>query len=340
MILVLIGVLVTSKYVFATTTQQTQTITMTDEDHPNIRVSESSDRGLPEPLANSLSQATGELLIRILGPASNEIGTHLGEVVKNWRFRRKNLEDISVKINTEIDRRGLDFDQLRPLPEGDAYRATDAYSLEDDEVVQKLWAGLITSAIDPNKTVTASKAFVDILKSIGPIEAGLLLVLQSIENPNIEKTDNSAKAISDARLKVRREISQLAEAIWRRFPSDQRDMAIQNLMRLRCIGFRTGKNLSERELMAKRPVGVRSEELVARADAVVKFFDYLENLALAVSGTGRRSPFFLSRNVDKELPESMYELTSLGKSLVRACEVDVSSFTSETLRARPPKPPA
>ncbi|MCG8694783.1 MAG: DUF4393 domain-containing protein [Minwuiales bacterium] len=284
---------------------------------------QNESNGRSQLTASSLSQAAGQILLNIFGPSSDELGAIIAEDLRAWRWRRRNVENVTEKIDAEIRRRELDPEELAPLPEGDAYRATTACSLEDDELVQEMWAGLFTSAMDPNSNVSASKVFVEILKSIGAVEAGLLLVVHKIDTERVDPTGKSAQEMAAARKAMIENISEFCEKVWRRYlPTDQHN-AIQNLMRLRCIGFRTGKQLNEDQLLRGVPLGVNRDEIPASAAAVAQFLDYVENLALAASGTGsiQNGPSGQFRN--KEIPETLYQFTSLGRSLIQACVRDV-----------------
>ena len=44
-------------------------------------------------------------------------------------------------------------------------------TLEDREEIQKLWAGLIANATDPNKRFNIQKIHIDILSKLEPLEA-------------------------------------------------------------------------------------------------------------------------------------------------------------------------
>ncbi len=285
-----------------------------DETEPDDTLSGQS----PTPLQKSLSQTAGNLLERMLGPAADELGTYLGDQIRAWRFRQKNIEEIAEKTSEEIKRRGLDNNRLKSLPQGDVYRAMDACSLEDDETVQQLWAGLFASAMDPDKSISASKVFVDILRSLGPAETGLLLVLHQIETRRPEPEDKTAKGYAAARKLLLESVRTLADRVWRRRSSSEREKAVQNLMRLRCIGFRTGKRYSERALLRWHA----DREAPARADVTAKALDYLESLSLAVSGTGKGSPATIPKMEQEKIPEVIFELTSLGRSLMDACNVE------------------
>jgi hypothetical protein len=256
-------------------------------------------------------------MLRAFGPAIDEIGEDLMEMCREWRWRRRNVEAIAGKHQMEVERRGLDPKNLQPLPEGDAYRAMEAASLEDDESVQNLWAGLLTSAMDPNSQTTASKVFVDLLQSIGPAEAGLLSLLRKTELP-VRPADKSMKSLQEEVTRFRTAINNEANAAWRHFDHETQTNAVQNLMRLRCIGVRIHKRLSERELLRSAPMGVRQRDLPASAEGVAKALDYVENLVLAASGT-RDAPAQMDYGPTAGIPEARYQLTPLGRSLMKAC---------------------
>ncbi len=267
------------------------------------------------PPAKSLSGAAGQLLLLVCGPAADSIGKDIELLYKNWAWRRSNIENIAELHLDEVERRRLNAKNLRPLPEGDAYRTMEAASLEDDESVQKLWAGLITSAMDPDSSVKSSKVFVSILRSIDAAEVSLLNILYKIDKPI--KSPGTIEALNEEINRLRSEINQDAEKSWRRYDSETRQTAIQNLMRLRCVGFRTGKRLKESDLLRHIPIMAPRHSVKASAEGFAKAVDYLENLALAASGTGE-VPLPPNLNGDF-LPEARYQLTSLGSSLMRAC---------------------
>ena len=270
----------------------------------------------------SLSQAAGNLLERVLGPAADEIGGHLAEQYRSWRWRRKNIETIAEMHEEEVRRRGINPEQLIPLSEGAAFRLMDACSLEDDETVQKLWAGLITSAMDPNDKAAASKVFVDILKSIGPGEAGLLLVLHKIDTIRVEPKSTDHKVWFEAQKDALQQLNEFAELVWRQFGSEKVN-ATQNLMRLRCVGFRTGKQLTEGKLLSGTSY---REEVRVDPRGVAVALDYVENLALAASGTRDMPSRSNARRNQLHFPEATHELTPLGRSLMVACLADGEMF--------------
>ena len=305
------------------------TISMTDNDQ-----SDPSDEDdnlidvVAKESARSFSQATGNLLERALGPAVDEVGEIIVAHIRSWRWRKENLESIAQMHADEVECRKVDIDTLQPLPEGDAYRFMEAASMEDNETVQQLWAGLITSAMDPSSKTQINKAYIDILQAIGPIETGLLLLIQRINAP-LPKLP--AGTDPKDMMRVRHEImvheipkiNEFADKVWRHYSHTEKESAIQNLMRLRCLGFRRGRQLKANDLMRSVPM-VRDSEVQVNARGVAEALDYLESLTMAVSGTASvKSPTGRIQH-NPDISESLYDFTALGLTLMNACDIQIA----------------
>ena len=245
----------------------------------------------------------------------------------------ENFKKVAERCEMEKEAREIDDSSLASIAEGDAFRLAEGCSFEDDETVQEMWAGLITSAMDPNKDVVSTRAFSEILKAIGPVEAGLLLVLYQINRPPTRPSASNWNSLSEEQLRSlrnqvtdadnqwMRETIALADRVYRRFPDNQMEIAIQNLFRLRCIGLRTGRNLSQNQTRSGIPFGVRGSDAAPTYDSFAKVVDYLESLILVGSGTGHYNQGILSNShpLLQTLPEVRFELTRLGRTLVSLC---------------------
>ena len=285
------------------------------------------------PENSAFGASAGKLILRLFGPLADEIGQYLADGFRQWRWRRDNFRRVAERCEKENEARGIDDDALASVAEGDAYRLAEACSFEDDEMVQELWAGLITSAMDPEKEVVSTRAFVEILKAIGPVETGLLLVLYQLNRtpkdrtipnlPNLsaEELHNRRQNISDQNKIWKSEIIALANRVYRRFSESQKEVAIQNLFRLRCIGLRTGRNLSQNQTRSGLPFGVSATDAAPTYESFVKVADYLESLIMVGTGTGSYKQGSLSspHPLLQELPEMRFELTRLGWTLVSVC---------------------
>ena len=287
----------------------------------------------PVPDNSAFGASAGKLILRLFGPVADEVGQYLADGFRQWRWRRENFRKVAERCEREKEARGIDDNSLASVAEGDAYRLAEACSFEDDEMVQELWAGLITSAMDPDKEVVSTRAFVEILKAIGPVEAGLLLVLYQINRPpqhptipninklSAEELHSLHQKINDENEKWRDELVTLTTRVYRRFSESQMEIAVQNLFRLRCIGLRTGRNLSQNKTRSGLPIGVRGTDAAPTYESFAKVADYLESLIMVGTGTGsyKQSPLSNPHPLLQSLPEIRFELTHLGRTLVSRC---------------------
>ena len=285
-----------------------------------------------------LGSSGRQLLTRLLGPLADEMGIYLADSFRQWRWRKENFEKVAQRCEMEKRARAIDDASLTLVSEGDAYRLTDACSFEDNETIQELWAGLIISAMDRNKEISGLKAFIDILKSIGPVEAGLLLVLYEFSFPPAHSIEQNLDGLDLKQLEwIHRNINQkndtwmyelrvLSENMYRRFSDAEKDLAIQNLFRLRCIGLRVRRNLNSRTTSSALPIDPRQiTEVISQVhEHLFQAVDYLEWLALVDSGIGNHKQIpapITGRSLDL-MPELQFQLTAMGRSLVSACTTD------------------
>ena len=260
---------------------------------------------------SELGASAGKLILKLFGPLTDEVGQYLADNFRQWRWKRENFEKIAERHEAEKKARGIHEDSLASVTETEAYRLTDACSFEDNEMVQELWAGLITSVMDPNTKTGMTRAFIEILKAIGPVETGLLLVLHELNR-------STEHALTMEELK---RLEALASHLYRKFSESEQEIAIQNLFRLRCIGLRTGRNLSQNQTRLGLPIGVRATEAAPTYESFAKVADYLESLIMVGTGTVsyKQSLPLSSPFMGRPFPETKFEFTRLGEFLMSLC---------------------
>jgi hypothetical protein len=103
----------------------------------------------------------------LAGPLTEEVGLIMGEKVRAYRV--KNMISVFQKTKKMLSNAGLPESAVPPrifLP------ILDASSLETDESLQHLWAGLLASA--SQKSDGLSPSFIETLKQLTPHEARTL----------------------------------------------------------------------------------------------------------------------------------------------------------------------
>lgn len=111
---------------------------------------------------------------RIFGETMNQFAGGLADWATYWRH--KNFLAIADKVETLHAARKLAGKPI-PLPVQFALPILDAASLETEEDVQDLWAGLIANAGDPSKAYKPKKVFLETLRGMQGLDALILKTL-------------------------------------------------------------------------------------------------------------------------------------------------------------------
>ncbi len=273
--------------------------------------------------ALDLVKRAGDYLGGVFGPASNELSLLFGQQMKFWRF--KNAVNVLEKTQALIEQRGLRPEQVKALGFGEGLLLLEAASLEEDDVVQNMWARLVANAVDPKSGNKTEKVFIDILKSLSNREVIFLDLLWQIH----DRTGSRTAAEYE---KSRAHIGAQADAKWRSLTAEERGISVQNLVRLRCITF-SEESIDLQEIFALVPseypfqggrkwafVDPRKLENVLRQLAQRHLFSSgLKDFPDAGRFTGYPGYF----------PEANFVLTPLGEGLRRACALDAADASSE-----------
>jgi Abortive infection alpha len=260
-----------------------------------------------------LVRRAGTFLGGVFGPASQELGQMFSDQMKFWRF--KNAVRILEKAQSIANERGLKPEQIRAMGFGEGVLLLEAASMEEHETVQDLWARLMANAVDPKSSIRVEKIYIDVLKSLSSREVVFLELLERIEQ------ERGAGLTINTVQEFRTKMSFVAEGKWRRFPTEERAMSIQNLMRLRCVTvsdspidtFNLFEQVSEDGLGRWSFVDGRKLE---------RLLNDMSNHQRAASGATDFEVEDVRSGVQNEprLPEGDFALTPLGRGLLKACK--------------------
>lgn len=281
-----------------------------------------SDLGAGEIVKEVASGGRGALR-RVFGSALTEFGDMLADSVKLWRF--KNLLRIREKVDQIVQERNVPEGALKALPFGDAMRTIEAASQEDEEDVQTLWAQLIVRAAEA-KTPKINKLHIEILRSLAPADTALLELLY----PPILGRQFTLGAEVEA---FNKEMSARADGKWRKFSEEDRDVAVQNLFRLRCITSLPRPFIVNNVLQQIRSRDLRINDAVVDPERFEKMLTNLVTLIYQSSGAlpydatqpvrlTRWSSFGRDERNQISVPELNHMLTPLGQEFMRAVTMD------------------
>lgn len=111
-----------------------------------------------------ITDRVSDLIQKLAGPMAEEVGLMLGDKVRVYRY--KNWIETAKKTERMLHDAGLPPNAVPPrllLP------IIESSSIEDDDSVQELWAGLLATA--SQQTGFVSPSFVETLKQLTPAEA-------------------------------------------------------------------------------------------------------------------------------------------------------------------------
>lgn len=121
--------------------------------------------GVNEIVATGGTALVLDLLRRMLGPAADRLGDLLSEKI----YRRENL----IKIFEKTDRNLREAGQpVNAVPLRLLIPIIETCSVEDNEILQEMWAGLLATA--SKETDSMSPSFIETLKQLTPDEARAL----------------------------------------------------------------------------------------------------------------------------------------------------------------------
>jgi hypothetical protein len=119
-----------------------------------------------------VAEKVGGFVSKLIGPASNQVGGILEDWTRYYRY--KNLLAIADKVEAIHARRKLRGKTI-PIPARVAIPMLESASLENDEVLQEIWAQLIANSTDPNFKEALHPGYAEIIKQMSPDEAIILI---------------------------------------------------------------------------------------------------------------------------------------------------------------------
>jgi hypothetical protein len=123
-------------------------------------------------------EKVGGFISKVIGGASTQFGGILEDWAKYYRY--KNLWVIADKVEAIQARRKLDG-QTIPIPPRAAIPMLESASLEDNDVLQEIWARLIANSTDPNFNEPPHPGYIEIIRQMSPDEAIILNSFQKID---------------------------------------------------------------------------------------------------------------------------------------------------------------
>jgi hypothetical protein len=154
------------------------------------------------------------------------MGSTLGELLRDevrllrWKYAHWVLD----RAEKYLQKRGTK--NKKTLPLGLSIRFMDAVSLEEDPILQDLWARLLANAVDPNYNFDISKTHIALLSEMNGIDARLLEYIGS-------QGWLQLKGVAEATGKSPLDCGELSRQL--NLPESEIGLALGNLWRLGCL---------------------------------------------------------------------------------------------------------
>ena len=234
-----------------------------------------------------LTEGVSKLCSKLLSKPADKVGDFLAEWIdvrlRPWRL--KNLLRSLQKTNEILDRRDI---EPHPISNKLLSEFFDGASLEDDETLQKLWAGLLATALQGQET---HPAYPSIIKQLTPNEAKILDYLFE-QGLNISSNSPKISSYVEVPLAALLRLETMAESLL--------VVSTENLARL---------NLCTVDLV-KPPVESFNEALGATP---IRIVETLPKIQLP------KSPFPGASLPYPEINNRKIQLSHLGNDFVKAC---------------------
>lgn len=123
-------------------------------------------------------------LAKILGEPAQDAAEIIGDRLKFLRWKRQ-LRYMD-KYNQILDERRIT--KIKAIPPKFALPIITHASLEENDELQDLWARLTANAMDPNFALELCYAFLEIIKSLSPLDVKMLSFFYSalLKDPNVK----------------------------------------------------------------------------------------------------------------------------------------------------------
>jgi hypothetical protein len=170
------------------------------------------------------SRELGGFLRAVFGGSLEQLGGMLEDSLLMHRgVRRLRLIRRYNEIRIEM---GLPPDVTKPVSLKFGLPLIEAATLEDNEILQDMYARLLANATDPTSAIEAKRAFVSILQDCGPLEVRLLEWIYHA--PGEEGFVRTAR-LPNEYLEYPPSVDSME------MPNPEVDLALSNLARLGCI---------------------------------------------------------------------------------------------------------
>ena len=139
-------------------------------------------------------------------------------------YRLTQFHTLQTKTNQRLSELGVE--KTLPVPPSIAVPLIEAATITDDEEIQDLWAGLMTSAMDPDFKEEIRPAYISIIKDLSPLDARVLQVVN-------DGVNSLPDVLTDGQEFPSFDLTKFVEYF--DMEHEELEISLQNLARLQCL---------------------------------------------------------------------------------------------------------
>lgn len=148
---------------------------MADDDKPK-------GMGVSVSLGAEIDKALGDVIRGLLQKPADAVGTILGDglgiMADKVRLKReRNLQLCLDETRKQLEAKQVDLKDITPPDEEDLHVVLNGVSLAKDDTIRGLWAGLLTSALDPSSQQSVERSITSVIEALTPVDAKIISFL-------------------------------------------------------------------------------------------------------------------------------------------------------------------
>ena len=150
---------------------------------------------------------------------SKYFGSWISDFLDSRRFlmewRINNIEKIAENFKDLTKERNLSQKQLDSIKAKFGIEWFDSASLEEDPIIQSMWAKLLAKACSDSSGGSDSYIYIDLLKKLSPIDAKLVRAIRGIDHFHIHTSENDIMKLIDEHVFSEVKIEDLYDSVHR-----------------------------------------------------------------------------------------------------------------------------
>lgn len=130
-------------------------------------------------IGKEIDRTIAEVVGELLRPSAKELGSLFGDSIglltDRIRVKRQINAERALQIARQrLDQKGVSLDEIAAPPGEDVHLLLNGMSLNDDDKINDLWAGLFAQAFDPASETIERRSYIKALETFSALDARIV----------------------------------------------------------------------------------------------------------------------------------------------------------------------